>query len=179
MSHSLTLNQSISNSLTYLDLSGNSLKDDITVSSSSERGIFLDVSKIFQFLQNLHNFLAQPNVLEHLDLASTDITLENVSISISIEVPVLIFGLYVFAVVWCSVARLRHAFGPPERVAQLVQHQEGQRDPALVQAVLYQHLQFKAPQYRRLQTSHGGIEEPAAWPGLQRVYSRTLSGSQQ
>ncbi|XP_044317681.1 F-actin-uncapping protein LRRC16A isoform X3 [Drosophila rhopaloa] len=56
MSHSLTLNQSIANSLTYLDLSGNSLKDDIT---------------------NLHNFLAQPNVLEHLDLASTDITLEN------------------------------------------------------------------------------------------------------
>lgn len=34
MSHSLTLNQSISNSLTYLDLSGNSLKDDITVSTS-------------------------------------------------------------------------------------------------------------------------------------------------
>ncbi|XP_033151008.1 F-actin-uncapping protein LRRC16A isoform X2 [Drosophila busckii] len=56
MSHSLSLNQSIANSLTYLDLSGNSLKDDIT---------------------NLHNFLAQPNVLEHLDLASTDITLEN------------------------------------------------------------------------------------------------------
>ncbi|XP_055917967.1 F-actin-uncapping protein LRRC16A isoform X1 [Eupeodes corollae] len=56
MSHSLSLNQSISNSLTYLDLSGNSLKDDIT---------------------NLHNFLAQPNVLEHLDLSSTDITLEN------------------------------------------------------------------------------------------------------
>ncbi|XP_026842617.1 F-actin-uncapping protein LRRC16A isoform X3 [Drosophila persimilis] len=56
MSHSLTLNQSISNSLTYLDLSGNSLKDDLT---------------------NLHNFLAQPNVLEHLDLASTDIMLEN------------------------------------------------------------------------------------------------------
>ncbi|XP_030374921.1 F-actin-uncapping protein LRRC16A isoform X2 [Scaptodrosophila lebanonensis] len=56
MSHSLTLNQSIANSLTYLDLSGNSLKDDIT---------------------NLHNFLAQPNVLEHLDLASTDILLEN------------------------------------------------------------------------------------------------------
>ncbi|KAH8394923.1 hypothetical protein KR222_010980, partial [Zaprionus bogoriensis] len=56
MSHALSLNQSISNSLTFLDLSGNSLKDDIT---------------------NLHNFLAQPNVLEHLDLASTDITLEN------------------------------------------------------------------------------------------------------
>ncbi|KAI9583698.1 hypothetical protein GQX74_005446 [Glossina fuscipes] len=56
MSHSLSLNQSISNSLTYLDLSGNNLKDDIT---------------------NLHNFLAQPNVLEYLDLSSTDITLEN------------------------------------------------------------------------------------------------------
>ncbi|XP_059224698.1 F-actin-uncapping protein LRRC16A isoform X8 [Stomoxys calcitrans] len=56
MSHSLSLNQSISNSLTHLDLSGNNLKDDIT---------------------NLHNFLAQPNVLEYLDLSSTDITLEN------------------------------------------------------------------------------------------------------
>ncbi|XP_037922057.1 F-actin-uncapping protein LRRC16A isoform X3 [Hermetia illucens] len=56
MSHSLSLNQSISSSLTYLDLSGNSLKDDIT---------------------NLHNFLAQPNVLEYLDLSATDTTLEN------------------------------------------------------------------------------------------------------
>ncbi|KAL5287829.1 crml-1 family protein [Megaselia abdita] len=56
MSHSLTLNQSISSTLTYLDLSGNILKDDIT---------------------NLHNFLAQPNSLEYLDLSSTDITLEN------------------------------------------------------------------------------------------------------
>ena len=33
MAHSLSLNQSISNSLTYLDLSGNNLKDDINVSS--------------------------------------------------------------------------------------------------------------------------------------------------
>ncbi|XP_005181868.1 F-actin-uncapping protein LRRC16A isoform X2 [Musca domestica] len=56
MSHSLSLNPSIPNSLTHLDLSGNNLKDDIT---------------------NLHNFLAQPNVLEYLDLSSTDITLEN------------------------------------------------------------------------------------------------------
>lgn len=31
MAHSLSLNQSISNSLTYLDLSGNNLKDDINV----------------------------------------------------------------------------------------------------------------------------------------------------
>lgn len=33
MAHSLTLNQSISSSLTYLDLSGNNLKDDINVSN--------------------------------------------------------------------------------------------------------------------------------------------------
>lgn len=33
IAHSLSLNQSISSSLTYLDLSGNNLKDDITVSS--------------------------------------------------------------------------------------------------------------------------------------------------
>lgn len=32
MAHSLSLNQSIANSLTYLDLSGNNLKDDINVS---------------------------------------------------------------------------------------------------------------------------------------------------
>lgn len=32
MAHSLSLNQSISSSLTYLDLSGNNLKDDINVS---------------------------------------------------------------------------------------------------------------------------------------------------
>ncbi|XP_031620419.1 F-actin-uncapping protein LRRC16A isoform X2 [Contarinia nasturtii] len=56
MAHSLTLNQSISSSLTYLDLSGNNLKDDIN---------------------NLYNFLAQPNVLEYLDLSSTDTFLEN------------------------------------------------------------------------------------------------------
>lgn len=32
MAHSLSLNQSISSSLAYLDLSGNNLKDDINVS---------------------------------------------------------------------------------------------------------------------------------------------------
>uniref|UniRef100_A0A6B2ED94 Putative myosin-i-binding protein n=1 Tax=Phlebotomus kandelakii TaxID=1109342 RepID=A0A6B2ED94_9DIPT len=56
IAHSLSLNQSISNSLTYLDLSGNNLKDDIN---------------------NLYNFLAQPNVLEHLNISATDTTLEN------------------------------------------------------------------------------------------------------
>lgn len=32
IAHSLSLNQTIANSLTYLDLSGNNLKDDINVS---------------------------------------------------------------------------------------------------------------------------------------------------
>lgn len=36
---------------------------------------------IFQ-LQNLYNFLAQPNVLEYLDLSATDTFLENVSVFI-------------------------------------------------------------------------------------------------
>ncbi|KAL7021134.1 hypothetical protein ACKWTF_011771 [Chironomus riparius] len=56
IAHSLSLNQSISSSLTYLDLSGNNLKDDIT---------------------NLNNFLAQPNALEYLDISNTDTTLES------------------------------------------------------------------------------------------------------
>lgn len=34
IAHSLSLNQTIANSLTYLDLSGNNLKDDINVSGS-------------------------------------------------------------------------------------------------------------------------------------------------
>ncbi|XP_061500359.1 F-actin-uncapping protein LRRC16A isoform X2 [Anopheles gambiae] len=57
LAHSLSLNQNISNSLTYLDLSGNILKDDGN---------------------NLYNFLAQPNVIEHLDISRTDTTLESV-----------------------------------------------------------------------------------------------------
>ncbi|XP_063699418.1 F-actin-uncapping protein LRRC16A isoform X2 [Culicoides brevitarsis] len=56
IAQSLTQNQSIANSLTHLDLSGNSLKDDIN---------------------NLYNFLAQPNVLEELDISSTDTALES------------------------------------------------------------------------------------------------------
>lgn len=45
MAHSLTLNQSISSSLTYLDLSGNNLKDDINVSHKIERfELLLEVS---------------------------------------------------------------------------------------------------------------------------------------
>ncbi|KFB41587.1 AGAP004841-PA-like protein [Anopheles sinensis] len=57
LAHSLSLNQNISSSLTYLDLSGNILKDDVN---------------------NLYNFLAQPNVIEHLDISRTDTTLESV-----------------------------------------------------------------------------------------------------
>ncbi|CAH1101078.1 unnamed protein product [Psylliodes chrysocephalus] len=49
-------NSSSLTTLTYLNLSGNSLKDDIS---------------------NFHNFLSQPNALQYIDISSTDIILEN------------------------------------------------------------------------------------------------------
>nr|XP_031826423.1 F-actin-uncapping protein LRRC16A isoform X10 [Nomia melanderi] len=55
VAHALSLNRSMQTSLQYLNLSENSLKDDIN---------------------NLCNFLAQPNSLTHLDLSGTDTTLE-------------------------------------------------------------------------------------------------------
>ncbi|XP_046603599.1 F-actin-uncapping protein LRRC16A isoform X1 [Neodiprion virginianus] len=55
IAHALSLNRSMPSSLQYLNLSGNSLKDDVN---------------------NLCNFLAQPNSLTHLDLSGTDTTLE-------------------------------------------------------------------------------------------------------
>lgn len=81
IAHSLSLNQTIANSLTYLDLSGNNLKDDINVSILIESHLVNRLDKYLIFiLQNLYNFLAQPNVLEHLDISATDTTLENVSV---------------------------------------------------------------------------------------------------
>ena len=58
LSHSLTVNKFMSQTLGYLNLSGNSLKDDVN---------------------NLFNFLAQPNVLTLLDLSSTDCAIDAVS----------------------------------------------------------------------------------------------------
>ncbi|CAK9833364.1 F-actin-uncapping protein LRRC16A [Anthophora retusa] len=55
IAHALSLNRSMPTSLQYLNISENSLKDDIN---------------------NLCNFLAQPNSLTHLDLSGTDTTLE-------------------------------------------------------------------------------------------------------
>ncbi|KAK0167729.1 hypothetical protein PV327_001601 [Microctonus hyperodae] len=55
IAHALSLNRSMPTSLRYINFSGNSLKDDIN---------------------NLCNFLAQPNSLTHLDLTGTDTTLE-------------------------------------------------------------------------------------------------------
>ncbi|KAJ8965493.1 hypothetical protein NQ314_004081, partial [Rhamnusium bicolor] len=49
-------NSSSLTTLNYLNLSGNSLKDDIS---------------------HFHNFLSQPNALQHVDISSTDIILEN------------------------------------------------------------------------------------------------------
>ncbi|KAF2345111.1 Leucine-rich repeat [Trinorchestia longiramus] len=51
ISHSLTVNKFMNQTLSYLNLAGNSLKDDVN---------------------NLFNFLAQPNVLTTLDLSGTD-----------------------------------------------------------------------------------------------------------
>lgn len=47
-------------------------------------------------MQNLHNFLAQPNVLEYLDLSSTDITLENVSIVVCLFKVIQINETFIF-----------------------------------------------------------------------------------
>lgn len=57
IANALCSNATNLNSLTYLNLSGNSLKDDIG---------------------HLHNFFSQSNALQHLDISSTDIILENV-----------------------------------------------------------------------------------------------------
>ncbi|GLH15724.1 Leucine-rich repeat-containing protein 16A [Gryllus bimaculatus] len=57
LAHSLFLNQSMPNTLTYLNLSGNNLKEEIN---------------------NLCNFLAQPNVIAHLDISGTDTILESI-----------------------------------------------------------------------------------------------------
>uniref|UniRef100_A0A8C4VPD3 Capping protein regulator and myosin 1 linker 1 n=1 Tax=Gopherus evgoodei TaxID=1825980 RepID=A0A8C4VPD3_9SAUR len=57
LSQSLSANQLIANTLTYLDLSGNVLRGD-------------DLS--------LYNFLAQPNAIVHLDLSNTECALDMV-----------------------------------------------------------------------------------------------------
>lgn len=57
LAHALSLNKLMPNTLTYLNLSGNNLKDDIN---------------------NLCNFLAQPNMITHLDISGTDSSLETV-----------------------------------------------------------------------------------------------------
>ncbi|CAG9763281.1 unnamed protein product [Ceutorhynchus assimilis] len=56
LANALYSNVTNANTLTYLNLSGNSLKDDIS---------------------NLQNFLSQSNTLQYIDISSTDIILEN------------------------------------------------------------------------------------------------------
>uniref|UniRef100_A0A674HZI1 Capping protein regulator and myosin 1 linker 1 n=1 Tax=Terrapene triunguis TaxID=2587831 RepID=A0A674HZI1_9SAUR len=58
LSLSLSANQLIANTLTYLDLSGNALRGDD--------------------LASLYNFLAQPNAIVHLDLSNTECALDMV-----------------------------------------------------------------------------------------------------
>lgn len=76
LSQALLSNGSMFTTLTYLNLSGNNLKDDIGVSVLLNDNMFISIFYIFQ---HLHNFLRHPNALSHLDISSTDIILENVS----------------------------------------------------------------------------------------------------
>ncbi|XP_039285032.1 F-actin-uncapping protein LRRC16A isoform X2 [Nilaparvata lugens] len=57
LAHALSLNKPMPNTLTYLNLSGNNLKEDVN---------------------SLCNFLAQPNMLTHLDISGTECTLESI-----------------------------------------------------------------------------------------------------
>ncbi|XP_065226463.1 F-actin-uncapping protein LRRC16A isoform X2 [Planococcus citri] len=57
IAHALSVNKCMPDTLTHLNLSGNNLKDDVT---------------------NLCNFLAQPNVISHLDISKTDCSLETI-----------------------------------------------------------------------------------------------------
>ncbi|XP_023724032.1 F-actin-uncapping protein LRRC16A isoform X2 [Cryptotermes secundus] len=57
LAHALSLNKIMPSTLTYLNLSGNNLKEEIN---------------------NLCNFLAQPNSLTHLDISGTDTALETI-----------------------------------------------------------------------------------------------------
>ncbi|CAM1310039.1 crml-1 (predicted) [Pycnogonum litorale] len=57
LSHALSLNKFMPSTLTKLDLSGNVFKEDVN---------------------NLYNFLAQPNVLTHLNLSGTECSLDTV-----------------------------------------------------------------------------------------------------
>ncbi|XP_049862710.1 F-actin-uncapping protein LRRC16A isoform X2 [Schistocerca gregaria] len=57
LAHALSVNKLVPSTLSYLNLSGNNLKEEIN---------------------NLCNFLAQPNSLTHLDLSGTDTVLESI-----------------------------------------------------------------------------------------------------
>lgn len=76
LAQALLTNNSMFTTLNYLNLSGNNLKDDISV---CYRYFKLSPFVILLFLQHLHNFLGHPNALSHIDISSTDVILENVS----------------------------------------------------------------------------------------------------
>lgn len=74
---------------------------------------------IFQ-LQNLYNFLAQPNVLEYLDLSATDTFLENVNMHLSImnlTEAQLFNDEILFLAIWSSFTWMFNTFGPIECIA--------------------------------------------------------------
>lgn len=89
LANALAVNKFMPNTLTYLNLSNNSLKEDVTVSYSTVY-LLLTFALFYVFfwfyhvfvisIQSLCNFLAQPNVIKHLDISKTETTLEAVSI---------------------------------------------------------------------------------------------------
>lgn len=78
LAHALTLNKVMPSTLSYLNLSGNNLKEEINVSVRYyfKRFEFRILNSVY-LLQNLCNFLAQPNALTHLDISNTDFVLES------------------------------------------------------------------------------------------------------
>lgn len=85
IAHALSLNKCMPNTLTHLYLSENNLKEDVTVSKELDFFFSFSVQSNSKnstecnfFFQNLCSFLAQPNVISHLDLSKTDCSLETV-----------------------------------------------------------------------------------------------------
>jgi hypothetical protein len=94
-------------------------------------------------MQNLCNFLAQPNCIAHLDVSGTDATLEHVWILIYLNQLILKF---LNLVVWSLAEGLHNAHDPLECVEKPLCLQKGQGSAAIFQAVLHQLPQPQIPQ---------------------------------
>jgi hypothetical protein len=105
-----------------------------------------------RLLQNLNNFLAQPNALEYLDISSTDTTLESVSITDQLK-RYSGDNATMIAAFRCTPSRLLNSPVALKRGTQLFRHKEGKGNSALVQAVLYEQFELETFKHRELQNS--------------------------